>query len=349
MKSLLPFLFFGILWTSAFGQSARKALDFSAQTGWIIPHNEELIPISQSNPIGLSFRYQVLKSNRENWEACNCFHYLGLGLQVQDFQNPEELGQAWTFYGSFQPILWRKNKLELALDMGIGASYLTRVYDPVENPRNTFFSAPLSFLLFVRPVISYSLSSQFDLTASFNYNHISNGGQRQPNRGMNYPLFALGGTYFLKKESLPDYDKPEIPKEFQFYLDLGVNTRSNGQGGRSPNFTIGAGVYRKLASVWGLGAGLDLNKDFSLAVEESRLESLMPAPFIANHFLFGRFDFQQRFAWYASKPATYQADRNFYQRYTLSYQLGRNFRLGVGMKAHGHVAENMDLRVGWRF
>ena len=167
MKSLLPFLFMGIFLGSVYGQSARQALDFSFQRGWIIPHNEELADISQSNPIGLSLKYQVLQGNRENWEACNCFHYLGFGLQVQDFQNPAELGRAWTAFGSFQPILWRAGKAEFSLDMGIGASYLTQVYDPIENPRNTFFSAPLSFLLYVRPVLSYSIGSDFDLTASF--------------------------------------------------------------------------------------------------------------------------------------------------------------------------------------
>ncbi|TDK48148.1 acyloxyacyl hydrolase [Algoriphagus formosus] len=349
MKSLLPFLFMGIFIGSVYGQSARQALDFSVQRGWIIPHNEELADISQSNPIGLSLKYQVLQGNQENWEACNCFHYLGFGLQVQDFQNPAELGRAWTAFGSFQPILWRAGKVEFSLDMGIGASYLTQVYDPIENPRNTFFSAPLSFLLYVRPVLSYSIGSDFDLTASFFYNHISNGGQRQPNRGMNYPMLSLGGIYFLRKEELPSFQKPELSRDFEFYLDLGFNTRESMAGGRSPNFTLGAGFYRKFTGIWAMGAGLDLNKDFSLDVEESRLESLMPAPFLANHFLFGRFDFQQRFAWYASKPNSYQADRNFYQRYTLTYQLGKNLRLGVGMKAHGHVAENMDLRVGWKF
>lgn len=349
MKPLLCIIFSFFLFQSAAAQAIRKSIDFNMQAGWIIPHNAELQAISQTTPLGLNLRYQVMNSSRENWEACNCFHYLGLGLQVHDFQNSRELGRALTLYGSFQPILWKRNSWELALDMGIGASYLTRVYDEIENPRNTFFSAPISFLLFVRPVLAYSLSDQVQINTSFYYNHISNGGQRQPNRGMNYPMFSIGMQYFLSNQSFPSHTKTKIENRLNTYLELGVNSRSSASGGRQPNFTLGLGVYQQVASVSALGIGLDLNKDFSLEVEQNRLEALMPAPFIAHHFLFGRFDFQQRFAWYAKKPADYQAGKNFYQRYTLMYQLGEKFRLGVGMKAHGHVAENMDLRLGWKF
>jgi hypothetical protein len=65
--------------------------------------------------------------------------------------------------------------------------------------------------------------------------------------------------------------------------------------------------------------------------------------------LFGRFDFAMRYAGYLYKPEGYQEDRDFYQRDTLNYLLGKNFRIGAGLKAHGHVAEYMDFRVGWRF
>lgn len=65
-------------------------------------------------------------------------------------------------------------------------------------------------------------------------------------------------------------------------------------------------------------------------------------------FLLGRFDFNQRMAVYTNKPKNYQ-DHRFYQRYVLNYLLSEHLTLGIGLKAHAHVAEHMELRLGWNF
>ncbi|MCU0402555.1 MAG: acyloxyacyl hydrolase, partial [Algoriphagus sp.] len=87
----------------------------------------------------------------------------------------------------------------------------------------------------------------------------------------------------------------------------------------------------------------------SIPVQESRSESLIPGIYLENHFLFGRFDFSQRLGKYLHKPEGYRESEAFYQRYQLSYRVGKHLSLGAGLKAHGHVAEYLDLRMGWRF
>ncbi|MBC6366080.1 lipid A 3-O-deacylase [Algoriphagus sp. AK58] len=343
-------LFFALFEPYSFAQtSSSHRIGLESHYGWIIPHNSELKDISSSNPISIGITSQWMKNSRKNWEACHCFHYLGLGLSVTDFQNPAELGKSWNLTGSFEPFLFRRDKFSISLASGIGVSYLTKVYDPLENPRNTFFSAPISFLLFVTPKFTFDFSRNWAVQTSFSYNHISNGGQRQPNRGMNFPMLGLGVLYYTRKIDLPEFEKHQLPTRWFFYSDLGINSRKTTDGTRKPNFTLAAGAYRKLSGIIGIGGGIELAKDFSLPVEESRMEALIPAVFLENHFLFGRFDFSQRFAAYLSKPLGYQENQVFYQRYTLSYLLGKNVQLGAGLKAHGHVAEYLDFRVGWRF
>ncbi|GMQ24101.1 hypothetical protein Aoki45_07830 [Algoriphagus sp. oki45] len=329
-------------------QSGTHRLGLEGQYGWIIAHNPELEQVAQSSPIAVGFSSQWMKNTRKNWEACNCFHYLGLSLSVVDFQNSKELGQAWNVAGTFEPILFRSAKWSGSLSTGLGVSYLTRVYDPIENPRNTFFSAPVSFLIFLAPKISYQLSEKWEFQASLNYSHISNGGQRQPNRGMNFPMLGLGMVHYTRRGALNEFEKTKTVKDWEFYLDLGFNTQDAGEDTRKPNFVLAGGTYRRLAGILALGGGLELAKDFSLLADRSR-ERLIPAAFAEPHLLFGRFDFAMRYAAYLSKPEGYQEDKSFYQRYTLNYHLGRHFRVGAGLKAHGHVAEYMDLRLGWRF
>jgi hypothetical protein len=343
------FLVSSLLVLPTMGQDTVHKFGLEAQTGWIIPHNSELRDIASSRPFSLGISAQWMKTSRKNWQSCNCFHYLGLNLSVVDFQNQQELGQAWNLSGSFEPILFRSGKWAGSLASGIGFSYLTRVYDPTDNPRNTFFSAPISFLIFVAPKLTYDFAPDWAIQTSFTYNHISNGGQSQPNRGMNFPMWGLGILHYTRKAEFPSYTKSQLSRNWTFYVDLGFNTRDGGDGSRNPNFTLAAAGYRQLSGVIGLGGGMELAKDFSLPFQESRIEALIPGIYIENHFLFGRFDFSQRMVKYISKPQEYQKDHEFYQRYTLNYLIGKNFRIGAGLKAHQHVAEYMDFRVGWKF
>jgi hypothetical protein len=347
-KTLL-YLLLSFLAIHTKAQVSSHRITLGSQYGWIIPHNSELREIASSHPISINLSSQWMRTSHKNWDACNCFHYLGLDLSVVDFQNPQELGQAWSLSGNFEPYIFRTERWSASLSSGMGVSYLTRIYDPIENPRNTFFSAPISFLLFVAPKINYEINRNWEIQASFTYNHISNGGQRQPNRGMNFPMWGLGIVHYTRKADFQLYEKKLIPNKWNFYVDLGFNSRESDSGTRHPNFSIAAGTYRRLTGIIGFGGGLEIAKDFSLPVQESRAEALLPGIFLENHFLFGKFDFSQRMVKYLSRPLGYQEGRDFYQRYTLNYLVGKNIRLGAGLKAHGHVAEFMDLRLGWVF
>jgi hypothetical protein len=159
----------------------------------------------------------------------------------------------------------------------------------------------------------------------------------------------LGLSKYFNSISLPQFKAGRVDNRVNYYLETGLNTRySQEEARRKPSISLLAGFYKGMTSVNAIGAGMEFTKDFSLTVENSRLEALMPAPFVAHHFLFGRFDFNQRMAWYANKPQGYH-DHNFYQRYALQYLIKDNFQVGFSLKAHGHVAENIDLRVGWKF
>ena len=346
MKKLLFLLSFSMLHSFLMAQNSKR-LGLEGSYGFIIPHSQELKPLSQSNPIGLSLYYQKLNNSQKSWQTCNCFHYLGLQLSYHNFGNPDVIGSATSLSGTFEPIIWRKNNWAFSVLTGLGVSYLNRVYDEISNPENVFFSAPISFLIFLSPKMEYLFSENWAAHVSFAYNHISNGGQNQPNKGINYPMGGLGLVYYVQKKPFPSYEKDQISKKLIYYLESGFSTRE-GEEGRKPNISLVFAGIKPLTNINGLGGGLEINKDFSLEVEQNRVEALMPAPFISHHFLFGKIDFSQRMAFYTHKPAGYN-DYSFYQRYVLTYKVLDQFFIGIGLKAHGHIAEHMDLRLGWSF
>lgn len=347
MWLFLPVIIFAYIKTSA--QTMDK-FGLEGQYGFIISHAEDLQNISTSNPFGIQLSYSRMNTTKSSWEVCNCFHYLGLQLSIQDFGNAEVLGQANSLTGFFEPILFSGKSWEFNIKSGIGFTYLTRVYDAEGNPENLFFSSPLSFLVFLQPKVNYRISDQLDLNFSLIYNHISNGGQSQPNRGMNYPMVGLGMSYILDRQKLPNYTSDQVMKKWNPYLDIFSTNRKTGDGDqRRYLYGVTAGSYYQFYPISALGGGLEVYNDQSLIDDsEGFFDGFIAAPYASHHFTFGRFSFNQRFAYYLQKPSGY-IDQSFYQRYIIQYGILENIQLGMGLKVHGHVAENIDFRLGWKF
>lgn len=285
-------------------------------------------------------------TSKRHWEACNCFHYLGLHLSYLDFGDDNVLGQAYSFSGSFEPVLWRSKRWSLNLSSGLGMVYLNRIHHPDNNPLNQFFSSHLSFLLFIAPALEYQWSDDWGMRLSVNYNHISNGGQKQPNRGMNFPQLGLGLHYFLNQEDWPEYVAQEKGVNWFWGLESGVTTRKTGNGDRRElSISLAGQVTKALNPINGLAAGAEMEWDYS----EGGHHHPITAPFLAHSFLPGRFVFSQRMAWYLTRPDGVFEKHHFYQRYVLMFSLIYGWDIGVSLKAHGQTASNLDFRLGYRF
>lgn len=347
IRSVLCILFFAVFMQGNAQSNIR--LGVSASYGSIIAHSSELLPISQTHPWGISGSIQFMGTQKKDWETCNCFYYLGMKLTYDNFSNPHVLGSAWGISGTFEPILWRKDHWVFSLHSGIGFSYLNKVFHPDSNPQNLFFSAPISFLVFVAPTLEYRFAPLWSANMALTYNHISNGGQSQPNKGINYPMLGIGLNHYYQSFELPDYTSSALSRDWGYFVELAyTNKQATWSTYRKPVFTFAAVAFKPLTTFNAVGGGLEMNKDFSIAVEESRWEALMPAPFISHHFILGRMEFSQRMAFYAHKPVGYN-DYRFYQRYILQYRAWSKLQIGMGLKVHGHEAENIDFRLGWRF
>ncbi|WP_375582495.1 acyloxyacyl hydrolase [Cyclobacterium xiamenense] len=352
MKHLLPIglvflaVFFSI--PDARGQRHTK-FGLEGQTSWIIPHSAELVPISRSNPQGVRFSYEKLSLEKTSWDNCSCFYLWGGELGYTNFNNPAVLGDAVFFSGFFEPFLWYRGNWQFRLKATLGTTYLTKVYDANSNPENTFFSSPLSFLLAIEPTLSYQFSDRYEVLVSAHYNHISNGGQKQPNRGMNFPGMGLGIGYWLQRPVFPLYEKPPLEHRLSFLLESFGTFRDNPSGsGRVPALGVSLALIQTLTRVNELGLGTEFSWDRSLS-SRGEGQGFVPAAFISHHLVFGRVDFSQRMSLYLSSPDRTGRRHRWFQRYALSYRFPPGLVFGVDLKAHGHVAENIGMRLGWFF
>lgn len=327
--------------------------------GFIIPHAKELKSVSESNIWGLQVDFSKLNISTKSWSNCNCYSKLGLSFYYFDYGNPDVLGHSYNLAFFFEPYFNFRTRSRLSLRAGFGMTLLDRVYDEVDNPENLFFSSKISGLLLLNLTYNYLIKERYQLNFSLNYNHISNGGASMPNKGMNFPTASIGLDYILRPVPLVAQEKSLglKSKKIWGYSRLFWSFRSveaDSMHSRKNKLMIGVegGVLKGLSNINGLMAGIEGSYDGSFKELSGRLEKDYSPWVLSLHFghafVIGRITFTQQMAYYAYRPFP-SNDHSFFQRYGLYYRLGNWISIGFSLKAHGHVAEHMDIRVGATF
>lgn len=332
--------------------STAVVFGVNGHLGSILPHSSAIAHLADSWLWGVQADIGRIRYTRKSWDACNCYSQNGFSVGYFNFNNPEVLGSAVTLALFAQPQL-TYGKINLSLRGGAGIAYLTRIYDPDTNPENLFFSDAWSGLLLTELTAAYRLRPSLLLHMKAAYSHISNGGKRQPNKGMNFPTLGFGVDYRFGNAPVAPRKKNRWPdKSIRYYAGLFYNTRSVDES----NFTtaerkmvigLHGGLYKPVALMHGLGVGLEAAHDGALKARarnaNESFDHHIISGLVRHHFLFGRFDFSQALGIYLHKE--YPTPHAVFQRYVLSYLLFGKVAVGISIKAHLHTAEQMDLRL----
>ena len=178
--------------------------------GFIIPHSKSIEALSHTNPVGLEISRNKLHTSFNKWKVFNTYWTSGFEARYFNYQNPTVLGGVFDVTMYAEPVLKKCGRFLLTIRGGTGICYHTKIYDPDENPLNLFFSSPLSFPLYVDLRFKYRITDRTLLTLSGCYNHISNGGIKLPNKGMNFPTVALGLEQFRMNFPFMEQQSPSF-------------------------------------------------------------------------------------------------------------------------------------------
>lgn len=336
---------------------ASTIIGFKSQTGFIIPHSSDLREIADTYPLGFQVEWSKLNLSQRAWEQCNCYSKVGLSFAYFNYQNPLQLGNSYNLILFAEPFLTFKRDFFISFRPAAGITYLDQVFDEETNPSNTFYSSPVSFIVLLNLALNYKLTENWHLNLTAHYNHISNGGIKQPNKGMNFPGIGLGVDYIINPLALVEREKVSIEKgRILGYGRVFATRKTKAATEDAPEkskllFGIAGGAKTRIANFNAVSAGLELIRDNTLSGVKSGGNTKAPYVLgagIGHHFIFGRFNFNQQMIYYLYKPFDF-TDKKFYQRYELAYQINSYLLAGVSLKAHGHVAENFDLRIGVAF
>lgn len=330
-----------------------SSLDYS----YILQHTSSLREIGDAYPKGISLEWSKLLLSRKAYEFCNCFPKLGLELSYWDFDKPDILGQSLIALGFAEPYFRADKKLNYFFRLGLGGTYLTTPFDPVTNLLNETYSTNLSLVIMVGVGINYRLDESWNIRLLSKYNHTSNGGISTPNKGINFPSLSLGVAKSLTPVLFPDYqrvEKRKLPKDKERITISHFSGWSNAQVGKKDKFYVFgvSGRYsRWIGGRSAVNAGTELIFDLSrrqLIKNEGYDNNFIQAGTLIGHeFWLGKVTFGQQLGIYYFND--YRINDNLYQRYTLTYNFSDQFFAGFGLKAHRHVADFFDLRLGYRF
>lgn len=315
--------------------------------------------MADSKPWGVALEGgRVLKTARA-WSSCNCFTKVGIGATYFNYRNPRELGESYNLTIFGEPYLRFTNNWSLTLRGEVGVSYLTRVYHEVTNPNNLFFSTPISFLGLASLTLDYRFREDAVVRLAANYNHISNGGRRSPNKGMNFPTVSLGIEKHFGHQKFPTYPKQTGLRKRNWYRYVYLSgsrqtIEADSLYRRTGHLNLGveAGFMRPVSSINAFLGGFDLYYH-GARVEAGRRQNEEIVPLhgsltLGHALVFGKFSFTQQAGYHLYQPDIL-VDKLFFQRYALYYQLGKWLTAGVSLRAHGHVADHMDVRIGARW
>lgn len=326
--------------------------------GFIIPHSESIRDLSHTNPFGIGLSYNKFHTSYDSWRIFNAFWFSGVEADYFNYANPEVLGHVFDIRIFAEPVLYPGKKYLLTVKGGGGVSYHTRIYDVVDNPRNLFFSSRFSFPLFVAARMKYRISSRTMFTISAYYNHISNGGYKQPNKGMNFPTLAIGLEHSETGIEIPGrklyINNENALPAVHYTLQLLTTVRVMEENTDHPQKTcfvygLHSRITKPLTLIYGLNAGAEIICDGYIRESLERnmidLDYKRFALTAGQEFKFGKVGFIQYFGIYLYSPN--KARGPVYQKYELEYSAFKKISLGLYLKAHAHVAESMGITISY--
>ncbi|WP_338766462.1 acyloxyacyl hydrolase [Bernardetia sp. ABR2-2B] len=354
---LLTFVLICLSCHLLYSQTDSYFIGAKTHYGYIIPHSEELNKFSKKNPFGIQIEFSTLKTSDEAWQTCTCYGRSGLSLAYFNYRD-KRLGSSTNLMYFVEPYLAWKHKFKLSLRAAIGVSYLTQVYDSINNSENTFFSSPISFYLGVGLNGNYHLNKNYALNIGINYQHISNGGIRKPNLGMNFPTLSLGIDRTIDFPTLEKKPKEffEYDKKVKTYLLLnGSRATAKNENGKDINYPIlglSTGLLKPLSKINGVNTGIEIHYNFAyrqeLQNQDNKQSAFVGGLQIGHHFSLGKIYFLQQIGIYTFRPKAIQT-KWLYQRYSLWYSISQKWFVGFSLLSHGHIADYIDVSTGFIF
>ena len=309
-----------------------------------------------ARPVGIELEFSKANIDSLSFQKCNCIPRYGIAFSYFGFNTPI-LGNGAMLSYFIEPSYRLNDHLKFNLRAAAGLIYASNPFDSLKNTENKSYTTNINPYLQVGLGFTNKISRHISITAMTGFQHFSNGGFKEPNRGVNWLTGSLGFLYGAGNNDYPKYKhssfsggrttKIESDVGFLYVPQQGYNSKIMAQ----RKFIAGAFTQftKQYAKISTLTAGLEMYYDkIEPAMTNSVKRNSLQAGIHAGHiFKFNKVSFSQQIGWQILKERPNADD--FYYRYGLTYNISQHLLAGINLKAHSDNADFADFRVGVRF
>ncbi len=335
--------------------SNEKVVALKLHYGTIYIHTQSVKNVAGARPYGVELELAKLDIDTAAYNKCNCYPRYGIALSYVDFDKAI-LGHGEMISYFLEPAYRISNKFKFNLRGAAGLIYASNPFNKIKNPVNKSYTTHINPYLQFGVGLSYNVTSHLSMAIIGSFQHFSNGGFKQPNRGVNWITGSVGFLYYSQNNNLPKYKsssyknwhnkKTDFDAGFMYVPKQGYNSKIMGQ----RKFLAGAfgQATKQYGRISALTGGVEIYYDkIEAATINTNKRSALQAGIHAGHtFLFNRVSFSQQIGVQIIKENSDAG--NFYFRYGLSYRFTRHLIAGINLKTHYDNADFSDLRIIYR-
>ena len=334
------------------------SVTLGSQFGFVFAHTESVQNTKGSYPYGGELILSWQRNDQKTWDLCNCYPRKGLLLGYYDYDNTI-LGKGLVSAYFLEPTYRLNKSIFFSFRGAAGIAWLTNPYDPDDNSENMSYSTVVNMYTTVGLGLWWRLGDKWWINTSANYQHISNGGMKQPNKGLNYPTAGLAVSYI--PQPMPYFSgersKDKYWKGQPVRWDVGVFGMAkriqvdSGVSKRVPIIGVLTQAAKQVGRINALTAGIEVSADRSVDMQLEK-DSIKASPVRAaalggHEFLLGKFNFSQRIGVYFFDQTPYFDA--WFHCWGINYRINKSFNVGLNLKAHKQVAEYIDVRLVYSF
>lgn len=375
--------------------AAHYAVSISANESYLIPkgsHNQRVMHSYGVTYIDARFQWRPggynaydRAYNRPTLEAGLLYgDFSHVKIQDPDAPAPSHVGHEWALFAGMQYDIWRKRRWRAGVNLQNGVAWFSRRYDENNNADNQLVGSPLSVFIDLGAYLSYRLSSRWEVSAGWDFKHVSNGTLERPNLGANTIGATVRVAYNITDDPIepkgykdPYKDRsglrlPERPVYLEFSAGLGANTLTDQFNYYHSNSnTLYVSPFVMLAPMWRysriMASGVEMDYIYANYPGHIRKYDELNERYgykyshnvlglgLRHEFFYRHLSLHMGIGWYVYRKMGYSASNsegNSYQtigfRYSLPCTQDRLF-IGYQVKAHNFSkADCMQMSIGYR-
>ncbi|MBE0639254.1 MAG: acyloxyacyl hydrolase [Bacteroidales bacterium] len=326
----------------------------------IIAHHPEMWALTDGFFPSWEFSLTKQTVGKNSWVYLRNYPRYGLSYRYSDFGHSIYLGEAHSVMPFISLQLLKTPKTLLDFRISLGAAYITRKFDRLENYKNRAISTHWNASVSFEVQGNWQLTEVTGLTAGLSMLHLSNGTIKTPNYGLNVPGVFAGLNFRLSRKPI-NYQIPD-----ELILNKGKQ-----------NIRISAGIARKqlinhpdeLFLVYSseiayaryynntnrfiIGADASYDQSNKIVLETqgdttSNLTELSKFGLIAGHeWVFSRFALNFSIGYYLHNLN--DSNDLVYNKLGVIYFFHKNIYAGITLKSHYAKADFFSVGMGLSF